>query len=364
MTPSLDLADRRILFELDCDSRQSLSELARRVRLGRDLVSYRLDRLHSSGILKRCSLMINPYKLGLTVYKSYLRLETNKSRVAELIACLDKHPSTYWLAECYGEWDLTFSLVARTPKEYYDFQDSVLSNFNDIILGFNVYTLVNYWWFPKKYLLGPRWQEERAKLSCVPPSIAAKRAVNGWSFHTPEFTFGTTPDQYMLDELEFRMVNLLGKNARLGFAELAASLGTTPAVVKYRLEKLENLGVVAGSRVDVDQSMLGMTLFKVMVHLRDYDVHRELEFREFCRQHPQISAYVQQIGAHKIEFEVEAKDYSEFNVVVDEVRERFSKFVRTMDHMVIRKDYHYRTPCNVFEARYSTPEETPAALAS
>ena len=43
------LLDRRILYKLDCNSRQSLSELARSVRLGRDLVTYRIDRLRSEG---------------------------------------------------------------------------------------------------------------------------------------------------------------------------------------------------------------------------------------------------------------------------------------------------------------------------
>lgn len=351
MQAELDLADRRILFELDCNSRQSLSELARKVHLGRDLVSYRIERLQNSGLVNRFSLMINPYKLGLTVYKTYLKLETNRTRVAELVAALNTHRSTYWVAETYGEWDLIFSILARTPKEFYDFQDHILSDFNDIVLNFNVYTLVNYWWFPKKYMLGQRWQNYRNEAEAC--SIKSARALNGWSFKTPEFTFGTTPDQVTLDQLEYKLVDLLSKNARLSYAELSQQVGSTPSVVKYRLEKLESLGVIAGYRVDIDRSLLGMNLFKVMVHLRDYDVKNELQFREFCRQHPHISCYVQQIGAHKVEFECEAKDYAEFNAVVDEVRERFSKYIRSMDYMVIRKDYHHRTPCNVFATQYA-----------
>lgn len=359
MSPSLDRADKKILFELDCNSRQSLSELARSVRLGRDLVEYRIQRLQDSGVLNRCSLLVNPYKLGLTVYKTYLRLETNKTRLAELVKKLDQHPNTYWLAEASGEWDLMFSILARTPKEFFDFQDQILSGFSDIILGFNVYTLVNYWMFPKKYLLGPEWQLERASKSKGGENPT--HDLNGWSFHTPEFTFGTTPDSYSLDELEFRMLNLLGNNARLGFAELATQLGTTPSVVKYRFDKLQELGVVAGARIDVDLSVLGRTLYTVMVHLRDYSVEKEREFREFCRIHPLISCYAQQIGSHKIEFEVEAQDQAEFHAVIDEIKERFSKFVRTMDYAVIRRNYHYRTPCTVFAPAH--PDRSKLAVA-
>lgn len=349
MTESLDLADRRILFELDCNSRQSLSELARRVRLGRDLVSYRLERLQQQGILNRCAILVNPYKLGMTVYKTYLKVETNRARVAELIAALDRHPNTYWLAETSGEWDIVFSILARTPKEFYDFQNQIFSDFSDILINFSVHTLVNYWWFPKKYLLGSRWQEERQKLD-----LSSERdgtIMNGWGFHEPEFTFGTTPDEYLLDDLESGILELLRKDSRLSYADLAERLNSTPAIVKYRMEKLQERGVIAGYRVDLDLSALGMTLFKVLVHQRDYDVKKELEFREFCRDHPNISCYVQQIGSHKVEFEVQAKDYQQFNAIMDEVRERFAKYIRTMDYIVIRRDHHHRTPCSVFAGR-------------
>ena len=319
--------------------------------------------MQASGIIKRCCVMTNPYKLGLTVYKTYLRLETNKPRVSELVASLDAHPRTYWLAECYGEWDLVFSHLARTPKEFYDFQDRLFSDFKDIIVGFNVYTVVNYWWFPKKHLLGTRWKDEWSAAEELAPTH--NRPVHGWSFHTPEFTFGTTPDEYMLDALEYKMVDLLGADSRLTCAELAERLGSTPAIVKYRLDKLSELGIVAGFRVDIDRTALGMTLFKVMVHLRDYDVGKELEFREFCRQHPHVSCYVLQLGDCKVEFEVEAKDHNEFNGIIDEVRENFSKHIRFMNYLTIRKDYHHRTRCLIFSPEFNAQgikTSSPAAV--
>src|SRR5689334_6199716 len=106
MAEHLDHYDRRILFELDCNSRRSLSELSRKVRLGRDLVTYRIERMKDSGVLKKCTAMINPYKLGMTAYKTYIKLEANKERRAQFLAYLDKHPRTSWLAECYGKWDV------------------------------------------------------------------------------------------------------------------------------------------------------------------------------------------------------------------------------------------------------------------
>lgn len=335
----LDAFDRKILFELDCDSQQTFSQLAKRVRLGRDLVDYRVQRMQDQGVLQRFAALINPYKLGLTVYKTYLKVELNRERLQELITYLNNDSRTYWLAECHGKWDIIFSMLARTPLEFHTFQDKFFSDFRDLVLGFNVYTLVNYWWFPKKYLLGSRWVDEWRKDE---RAGSAESRLKGWRFEVPEFTFGTTPEQYQLDHFETQLLHSLGENSRLSMVELAQKLGTTPAVVKYRIEKLESMRVLAGYRVDIDQRTLGTSIFKVMVHLRDYDPVQEESFREFCRLHPLVSCYIQQIGDCRLEFEVEAKTYSEFQTLMDEIRERFSKYIRYTDYMVVHRDYHHR----------------------
>jgi Lrp/AsnC family leucine-responsive transcriptional regulator len=337
MTVELDSYDRKILFELDCDSRRPLSEVARSVRLGRDLVTYRLERLHSAGVLRGCSALINPYKLGFTLYKVYLKLEANRERANLLIETLNRHHHTFWLAESYGRWDLIWCFAARSPKEAFDIQNSLFSEYHDVIPHYSVYTFVNNWWFPKKHLLG-----------------SSLKDVQGWNFQMPTLTLGTTPAQHELDALESQLVALLSRNARLTIVELAERLGATPAVVKYRLEKLERTGVVAGYRVDIDRSLLGMTLFNVQIQPRDYDAAKEREFLDYCRAHPQVLEYIQQLGDCRAELVLEARDYNQFSAVMDHLRERFSLFIRGLDYLMIKKDYFHRTPACLYHHQHST----------
>jgi DNA-binding Lrp family transcriptional regulator len=334
----LDRLDRRILYKLDCDSRIPLSELARSVKLGRDLVSYRIERLRSIGVLNKCTALVNPYKLGFTVYKTYLKLEAHRSRWSEFVSHLNQHSSTSWLAECYGKWDVVWCVYARTPKEVYDLQDKLFSEYRDIIIGYNVCTLVNYWRFPKKYIVG----ECCAKL-------------DGWQFESPEFTFGTTPLEHSLDDVECSIVKALSEDARMPYTELAKIANTSVAVVRYRIEKLEELGVIAGYRVDVNKEALGMTSFQVQVHPRELDAEQEVEFHAYCRTHPMISGYVLQLGDCKLEFTVEAKDYAQFNAVMDEIRQRFSGFIRTLDYMMVKQDYYERTPSGIYSPKPQMP---------
>jgi DNA-binding Lrp family transcriptional regulator len=333
MTIELDSYDRKILFELDCNSRRSLSEVARTVRLGRDLVTYRLERLLTSGVLRRCAALVNPYKLGYTLYKVHLKLEANRERSQKLIQELDQHAHTFWLAESYGKSDLMWTFAARSPKEAFDIQNEIFSEYHDVIAAYSVYTFVNNWWFPKKHLLG-----------------ASGREIQGWNFEMPTLAIGTNPDQYTLDGLEGQMVALLSQNARLSSTELAEQVSSTPAVVKYRLEKLERLGVITGYRVDINRAALGLTLFNVQLQPRDFDRTKEKQFLEYCRTHPQVLEYIQQLGDCKVELVIEAKDYAQFASVMDELRDRFAQFIRGLDYVMVKRDYFHRTPRCLYAA--------------
>jgi len=49
----LDLKDKKILYELDIDSRQSFRSIGRKVGLSKDVVASRVKKLQEIGIIKR-----------------------------------------------------------------------------------------------------------------------------------------------------------------------------------------------------------------------------------------------------------------------------------------------------------------------
>ena len=48
----IDLKDRKILYELDLNCRQSNTQIGKKVGLKRDVVSYRINRLQEEGVIK------------------------------------------------------------------------------------------------------------------------------------------------------------------------------------------------------------------------------------------------------------------------------------------------------------------------
>jgi DNA-binding Lrp family transcriptional regulator len=314
---SLDRLDQRLLFELDRNARQSFSALARALKQGRDRVEYRVQRLIKLGVIHQFSTVIDPAQLGLSIFKTYLKLKADRSEFNRLKLHLHKHPRVYWIAESDGGWDLMFSIVAANLKEFNDLQAEVLSLFSSLLVESRVYPLVEAFIFHKGYLAGERQEPLR---------------------------IGGPPAQHRFDRVDIGILQTLSNAARRPLAEIAAELKVSPELVHSRIERLEELGVIKGYRVDLNISSLGMMFFKAQVFLSQFNPKEEQTLFEYCAKHPQVSYYIKQIGECRLEIELEVLDYSQYNAIVDELRSRFSRIVRNVEATLVRTDRYKWVP--------------------
>ena len=64
--------------------------------------------------------------------------------------------------------------------------------------------------------------------------------------------------RYQLDPIDRKILALLVKDARMPFLEIARECGVSGAAIHQRVKKLENNGVITGSRILVKPSALGL----------------------------------------------------------------------------------------------------------
>ena len=103
MSLNLDLKDRKILYQLDIDCRQTNSEIGKKVGLSKQVVDYRIKRFLKDGIVTRFATVIDTYKLGFSKYKIYLSLENASTEIIkQIIESLKSHDKTEWIATCSG----------------------------------------------------------------------------------------------------------------------------------------------------------------------------------------------------------------------------------------------------------------------
>ena len=70
----IDIKDKKILYQLDINSRQSLKNIGNAVGLAKNVVQFRIHRLKQRGIIKNFYTAIDFYTLGyinLAIYVNY-----------------------------------------------------------------------------------------------------------------------------------------------------------------------------------------------------------------------------------------------------------------------------------------------------
>jgi Lrp/AsnC family leucine-responsive transcriptional regulator len=76
-----------------------------------------------------------------------------------------------------------------------------------------------------------------------------------------------------VDATDWRLLDLLCKDARLSYADLGRRLRLSPPAVAERMRRLEERGAIRGYRAEVDLSALGRALhvyLRVVVQPKDY----------------------------------------------------------------------------------------------
>ena len=65
---------------------------------------------------------------------------------------------------------------------------------------------------------------------------------------------------YNVDEIDRKILSFLVNNARMPFLEIARECGVSGAAIHQRVKKLENAGVITGSRLLVKPEALGLNV--------------------------------------------------------------------------------------------------------
>ena len=313
----LDLKDRKILYELDSNSRQSFHKIAKKVGLSKDSVIYRVKRLQREGIIKQFHTLINVGKLGTISFRLYLKLQnTTPEKEQEIIEFLKEQKVVNWLVSIDGEYNLGIWALTKSIKEMNDLWKDLLGRYLDYIdkRWLTIFTKVSY--FPRAYLL------EKEK-------------------NLDEYTFVTEQDEIKLDKTDLKILKLIAPNSRISVLEIAKQLKITPKTASSRIKQLEKKKVIVGYRTIFDLEKLGYQYFKVHFNLHNLTSEKEKHLRTFIKHHPNIIYDNEVLGGDDIEIEVQVKTLRDLRNLLSEIKEQFAGIIKNYKYIMFYKEHKY-----------------------
>ena len=90
-----------------------------------------------------------------------------------------------------------------------------------------------------------------------------------------------------VDGIDRKILRFLIKNARMPFLEIARECGVSGAAIHQRIKKLEDAGVILGSRLEVDPKKLGFDVC-AFISIRISDNSLQMQTVEKLKHIPEI----------------------------------------------------------------------------
>jgi len=309
----LDLKDKKILAELDFNARESISKIAKKVRISKEVALYRIRKLEGEGIIRDYHAIINNSKLGYYYSRLLVRFQ-NLDRTTEekIVNYCKKNPKIGYYGRADGIWDIGVGYWAEDLFEFENFIDGFVYKFGKYILEKDVAFGLHVFQMPYKILLDQQ--------------------------STKEFETGGKTEKIELNEKDKRLLILLTKNARTSLQELGGKLRVSWKTIDYRIKRLEREKVIIGYRTNINYKKLGYNNIKVLLYLKNLTKERESELISYLRSMKNSIWIIKFIGKSDLEFEMLVKNREEFFFIVQELREKFSNIIRNYDSFTIYEE--------------------------
>ena len=317
MMVKIDEKDRKILYELDLNSRQPISHISKKLDIHENSVKYRIKKLEKLGVIYNYYTVIDSFKLGYLPVKFYLKFEFTTLKIEEeIINFFKQNKQTWWVASLDGRFDLAVHMLVKNFKSFSDFWDLTLEKFNEHI---SKEVFAQYFYltsFEYSYLNDKNIIKERKNFT----SINDGRIIN-------------------IDNINYQILKLIAPNARINLSEIAVRLSLTPEAIMYRLKKLEMLNIIQGYRVNINLQKIGYKNFKVDIFLGDYKQRSNII--EYIKNNNNLVFICKSAGVSNLELGFHLLNNNHLFEIINDLRLRFPKAIKNYYYLRVSKQHKW-----------------------
>ena len=311
----VDLKDRKILYQLDINSRQSFSQIGKKVGLNRDVVASRVKKLQEKGIILNFSTYFDYLKLGFIPLRFYFKYQYVTHEIKkEIIDYFVKSKYSIAVHTLEGSYDLLVLMLVKNITDIYPFWKKTLQKYGDYFAQRVYSNYVGESIYRKSFLIDEK--DDRTK-------IIIKRS-------------GKKVDY---DDLDFQILKLLTDNARIPTIELAEKLNLTTKTINERIKRLIKSGIILRFDVVIDWSKLGYQFFKIDFYLREYSKINQIA--KYIGMNPNLAYVDYTIGYAGLELEFYLKNIAQLHQIVEDLFKKFPGIIKNYTYFTSMKGHKF-----------------------
>ncbi len=306
----LDLKDRKILYQLDINSRQSNVQIAKKIGLGKDVVNYRIKQLEQKGFIKGYYSVIDFYRLGYFSVRVYIKLiNTSLEKEGEIFNFLINDKKVFYTCKIDGSFDIGIGTYVKSIYEFEEFYLKFKERYKKYIGKDQIAIFTKAYHFHRAYLLEKKHDE-----------------LN------PELIGGEIETE--CDKKDIEILKLIAGNARISIIEIAGKLKLPATTIAFRIKQLEKKKIIQANRFIFNFERYNHQYYKIDIILNE--TTRLKELINYAHLHPNIIYLDQTIGGSDFEFDIEVRNKEQFLQLIDELREKFPE-IREWSYFNVRE---------------------------
>ena len=325
----LDIKDKKILSELCANARQASTKIAKKVRLSREVVEYRIKRLQKIGLIKKFITSLNIDILGFKAYNVFLLMQNfNQEKEKEITDYLKNHRAVRWMSTCFGKWDIFLRVNVKDRMQFDEIFSEISEKLGDNLRAFEVV-----------------------------PTIKKLKAINPFElFYSGENN--RTPakkpkGKASMSKIDLMILKEMSNNCRISLIELSKKIKLTPEAVKYRIKKLESQGIITGYSCLIDLSVLDYSWYVILFSLKPMNKEEESSLTSLFKYNNKVWFADKNIGKWNLLLELIAKDTKDFHKSLVELRNKLGPKLNSFELLLVFKEYVYESLSKLIEEELS-----------
>lgn len=309
MMSVVDKKDRKILYELDGNARQSIAQIGKKIGLHKNTVNYRIKRLQDIGVIKNFYAVINSYKIGYDMFRFYIvyRHITPDIR-KEIINYFVNNKDTWWVASFEGSYDLCIVFWVKEINDFHVSWEEALKKYRKYFREIMFFDYVQLKHFRHSFLLDDINVKDRKNMI----------VTGGGKRET-------------IDEMDYIIMKSLSKDSRIQTIDIAETLDVSSNTILNRMRKLEELDILQAYRANIDFSKLNYHLYKVNIDLNDYNQRGRII--NYLKQNPHLAMIDKAIGYYDLELDLYLKNLDHLHEVMDDLTIKFPNDIRNYSYV-------------------------------
>ncbi len=313
----LDAKDKQIVSMLLHNSRTALTSIAKKTRLSRDGVDYRVKRLEKEGIIKGYNVTIKYEALGYHVFHVFLLVEEkDQTERKRFIDFMKENESVIRLIEYTDRWDFETAIIAKTVIEFDEIIMNIVSEFPKLIIEKSkLETIRRFNIHNAPMLIG----KEKIKIE--------KRIVQ---------------KEIRIDETDKQILKEISNNCRKAYYEIGTKIGVSSDTVRYRVKKMIADGIINEFTTMIELSRIGYQFYTFTMNLNLFDKKNEYKMESYIMDQNSIVGSMKMLGTWDLIIYIAVQNHREFHVIVKELKNLFSDTIKQYDTWVAYKEHFYK----------------------